>query len=158
MQPDLLQQLRDIHLPADPGWWPPAPGWWLLAVVLVCLLVWSLIRVRRAIRSRRPIRLARAYYDEVYAAYRQGQIDAPAYLHQTNELLKRLYVHALHDDAARAANDETWLRYLDQRSGGTAFSDGAGTQLGNQRFSPQAQADPEALHPLVAELFRTARP
>ncbi|MBP6325901.1 MAG: DUF4381 domain-containing protein, partial [Dokdonella sp.] len=21
-------QLRDIHLPPDPSWWPPAPGWW----------------------------------------------------------------------------------------------------------------------------------
>ena len=158
MQPDLLQQLRDIHLPSDPIWWPPAPGWWLLAMASICLLIWLGIRLRQANRRRRPVKLARAYYEDVYAAYQRGTIDAPTYLHQTNELLKRLYVHGLHDDEARSANDSTWLSYLDEQSGGLNFSQGAGTQLGNQRFSQTPVADPETLHPLVSNLFRIARP
>ncbi len=158
MEPDLLQQLRDIHLPAEPTWWPPAPGWWLLALASLGLLLWVIRLLRRAWQRRRPIKLARHYYDGVYTAYQRGEIDAPTYLHETNELLKRLYIHGLHDDEARRLNDDGWLAYLDTRSGGNAFTQGPGRQLSNQRFSPKPGADPELLHPLVADLFKAARP
>ena len=39
MNPQL--QLRDIHLPAEPSWWPPAPGWWLLAILLMARVWWA---------------------------------------------------------------------------------------------------------------------
>ena len=39
--------LRDIHLPVEPGWWPPAPGWWLLACLLVLLSIWTGYRLHR---------------------------------------------------------------------------------------------------------------
>jgi hypothetical protein len=158
MQPDLLQQLRDIHLPADPLWWPPAPGWWLLALLGIGAIIWLGGQLRAAHRRRQPLKLARRYYDEVYAAFSRGEIDAPAYLQQTNELLKRLYIHGIGDDQARSANDANWLSYLDEQSGGSAFTQGPGAQLGNQRFRPAPEVDPDTLHPLVARLFRNARP
>ncbi|MGE0623306.1 MAG: DUF4381 domain-containing protein [Pseudomonadales bacterium] len=158
MEADLLQQLRDIHLPAEPLWWPPAPGWWLLAMVVLAAVVYALHRLRLAIARRRPIREARRQYDLLYGAFRRGEIDAISYLHQANELLKRLYIHALHVDVARRANDADWLAFLDARSGSDRFSDGPGSQLGNQRFRPEPQADPETLHPLVLRLLEGARP
>lgn len=49
--------LRDIHLPAEPGWWPPAPGWWLLACLLVVLSIWAGYRLHRwRLRRRRNAR------------------------------------------------------------------------------------------------------
>jgi hypothetical protein len=33
-----LDQLRDIHLPADIGWWPLAPSWWILMIALATLI------------------------------------------------------------------------------------------------------------------------
>ena len=158
MQQDLLQQLRDIHLPADPSWWPPAPGWWLLALMIFGVLIWGLRRLQAAWRRRRPIRLAGEYYEAVYRAYASGEIDGRDYLHQTNELLKRLYVHGIGDDAARSANDADWLAYLDERSGSTAFSNGPGSQLGNQRFRRSPETDPDSLHPVVMRLLSEARP
>ena len=50
--------LRDIHLPAEPSWWPPAPGWWLLAVLALVLLgsaLWCWRRWRHAARERQRV-------------------------------------------------------------------------------------------------------
>ena len=158
MESDLLQQLRDIHLPMAPSWWPPAPGWWLLTLLALAACVYLIYRLRLAIAKRRPIREARRQYSALYGAYQRGEVEAIAYLHQTNELLKRLYVHALHLDEARKANDGDWLDFLDARLADTRFSDGPGRQLGNQRFRPHPSADPETLHPLIERLLETARP
>ncbi|MGD8417240.1 MAG: DUF4381 domain-containing protein [Pseudomonadales bacterium] len=157
MQPDLLQQLRDIHLPAEPLWWPPAPGWWLLGLLALAGIAYLGVLAHRALQRRRPIRAARRYYASLYAAYQRGELDDRDYLDGANELLKRLYVHGLQEDAARRANDVDWLAFLDARSGGTSFREGVGRQLGNQRFSRHPEIDPEALHPLIERLFRAAR-
>ncbi len=158
MQQDLLQQLRDIHLPSEPSWWPPAPGWWLVTLLVLILVFWGIRTLRHAWRRRQPIKLARSYYADVYAAFQQGDIDGGTYLNRTNELLKRLYIHGIGDDGARSASDAEWLEYLDGKLGTPGFSSGPGRQLGNQRFRPEPDADPEALHPLVVRLFREARP
>lgn len=50
--------LRDIHLPAEPSWWPPAPGWWMLALLLLLVLTlaaWWWRRRRRAARQRQCV-------------------------------------------------------------------------------------------------------
>ena len=41
---DPLAALRDIHLPAEPGWFPPAPGWWLAVLDVLAL---AALAVRR---------------------------------------------------------------------------------------------------------------
>jgi hypothetical protein len=158
MQPDLLQQLKDIHLPADPTWWPPAPGWWLLLAAAVIAALWLARRLQQAIKQRRPIWEARRLYKTLHETYENGQIDAATYLHEANELLKRLFVHGLHDDPARKANDAAWLQRLDTTVGSTEFTEGPGRQLGNQRFRPVPEADPDALHPLLTRLLKEVRP
>jgi hypothetical protein len=158
MQPDLLQQLRDLHLPPDPTWWPPAIGWWLIAVLAIVGLVYVGRLARQAVERRRPLRRARVLYQQLHADYEKGVIDAPTYLHQANELLKRLFIHGLHDDRARKANDKIWLALLDERSGTASFTNGPGRQLGNQRFSMMPDADPDVLHPILAQFFKQVRP
>jgi hypothetical protein len=158
MQPDLLQQLRDIHLPTDPIWWPPAPGWWLLALLTIAGLVYAIRFLYQAYERRRPIRRARVLYRNLHTEYARGVIDAPTFLHEANELLKRLFIHGLHEDRARKANDASWLRLLDERSDSKAFSEGPGRQLGNQRFKLLPEADPETLHPILTNLLEKVRP
>ena len=154
MQADLLQQLRDVHLPADPSSWPPAIGWWMLAILLsaglVMLVRWLVARIRR----QQPLKQARHLYDTLYSNYQLGLVDPQEFLHQANELLKRLMIHGLGKDEARKANDTDWLLMLDAVAGHNQFSDGPGQALGNQRFSANAQADVDKLNPLLQRFFK----
>ncbi|MCZ6711931.1 MAG: DUF4381 domain-containing protein [Gammaproteobacteria bacterium] len=158
MQPDLLQQLRDIHIPADPVWWPPAPGWWLLAVATLFGCVLAVRFAFRHYRRRRPIRRTRRLYQALHGRLSAGEITAESYVHQSNELLKRLLIHGLGIRAARPASNMDWLQILDKYHGGSAFSDGPGQVLGNERFrkSPAIQIEP--LHQLLASFLAKVRP
>jgi len=158
MQPDLLQQLRDLHLPVEPMWWPPAPGWWLLAAAAGALLVWIYRLAMRARRKRQPFRRAQALYGNLWRSYQTDQLTAREYLHQSNELLKRLVIFGIGQDQARKANDQDWLALLDQLADSREFSTGPGRQLGNQRFAPEPETDIDALHQLLSRFFRSARP
>lgn len=153
MDQSLLQQLRDIHLPAAPGWWPPAIGWWLLALILAGALVWMIRGLIRRWRRFRPARSARALYREVSQELRSGAISQAQYVHRTNELLKRFVMHGLQDHAIGPESGDRWLRYLDERYGQAAFSHGAGRCLGTERFRRDLAIDPEALDGLINRFF-----
>jgi len=157
MQPDLLQQLRDIHLPTAPGWWPPAPGWWLLALLGLTALVLAIRALQRRARRQRPLRHARRLYQALYSSYQNGEVTPAEYLHRSNELLKRTMIYGLGERAARRANDTEWLALLDARDGGERFSNGPGRLLGNQRFRSEPEADVERLHGLLSSFFKGAR-
>lgn len=158
MQDNPLQQLRDVHAPMAPEWWPPAPGWWLLALaaiagtVFICELVW------KGYKARKPIRSARTLIDELKEKHAQGRIDTLNYVHATNEVLKRLLVNALGIRHLAAISDEQWLNALDTIVGNRGFSEGHGKILGAQRFSPRATADVEAVHQIMQKLLARVHP
>lgn len=157
MQPDLLQQLRDIYPPVDPTWWPPAPGWWLL-LALALYGVYLLGRELRCwLRKQQPVKHARALYAELYHNYRIGVVSQTHYLHASNELLKRLVIYGLGKQFARKANDQKWLEFLDTLTGRNDFCEGPGRLLGNQRFQEFPRADIDALHPVLERFFKEAR-
>lgn len=158
MQSDLLQQMRDLHLPVEPLWWPPAPGLWLVGLLIVGLIWLGVLRLRQAQQRRRPFRSALALYQQLHARYLKDEITRADYLHQSNELLKRLVIFGIRHPNARRANDSEWLAVLDELSNSQAFTDGPGSALGNQRFSANADADIDALHPVLLRFFEAARP
>lgn len=88
--------LRDIHLPAEPSWWPPAPGWWLLVVLMLLALaglawVW---RRRRRMRQRQGRILGEL--DSLVRRHREDG-DRAALLGGLHQLLRRV---AREQDAA----------------------------------------------------------
>lgn len=154
MAAEQLQQLRDIHLPAEPAWWPPAPGWWLIAVMLTAAAAWLAWRAYTRYRRRRPLRQAQRLYEDLYQRYCQGELSRRAYLHETNELIKRVLIHGLGEHRARRASGESWLALLDSHLQTAEFSSGPGRALGNSRFRPPSAGAQPHEDDAVADLHR----
>lgn len=123
-------QLRDVHLPAAPGWWPLAPGWWLLiGAVVAVVLVGSAIYFFRRRRLQGWMRL----FDQQLQAAPAG----PARLAAASELLRRAARRL--DRQAAQLQGEAWLGFLDGPKGDD-FSSGEGRLLLDGGFRPQLES------------------
>lgn len=99
-------ELRDIHLPAPPSWWPPAPGWWVLAILGLVIGIWLTRVLLRQRRERLRLQRLRATFDAVAAL-----TDPRSRVAAISELLRR--AARLTDANAGQLEGEAWLKYLD---------------------------------------------
>ncbi|MEX2962116.1 DUF4381 domain-containing protein [Microbulbifer sp. TYP-18] len=104
----LLQQMRDVHEPAAPGWWPPAPGWWMLALLTLVLAVVAVIWLRNSRRRRARSR----YRIEGVHLLRRLDISAPDAAQTANELLKRVAITTYGRAACGNLTGAGWLQFL----------------------------------------------
>jgi hypothetical protein len=144
-------QLRDIHLPGPPSFWPPAPGWWFLAAVAIALLVWvSMVALRRyrIHRRRQAVLAALVRIEERFAGER-----SPERLASISLLLRRLALMCYPREQVAALSGNAWLRFLDESGGDGRFANGPGRVLASgpyQRSLP-AELDTAGLVALVRE-------
>ena len=150
---DALAQLRDLHLPAEPSWFPPAPGWWIVAGLLAAAAVFALARCRRARHRSAPFRAAATELARLRADAEAGRTTAADYAHGASAILKRVAIHVLHRPEAAPLSGIEWLRFLDSLHEGDAFCLGAGAALGDGRFTARAAVDHVALDAAVRELL-----
>jgi hypothetical protein len=147
--PQQALQLRDIHLPGAPAFWPPAPGWWLLAAMLLALLVWlTLIALRRyrIRRQRRRVLSALASLEHQLAS--EGTPDALAHM---SVLLRRLALMRFPRQHVAALTGNAWLRFLDESGGDGQFTQGPGRLLATAPYQRALPSDLDAAR-LVALL------
>ena len=150
---DPLQQLRDLHLPAHPGWFPPAPGWWILALLLAVAVTVVVLRRIAQRRRRMPFRAARVELEQLRAAADAGQTTASGYAHGANAILKRVAIHGLRRGDAAPLSGDAWLDFLDGLDAAGTFRNGAGEALGDRRFVARAAVDHAALDACVRNLL-----
>ncbi len=124
--------LRDLHLPAPIGWWPPAIGWWLVLGVLLVLVAGGLLW-RRWQRRPRPMQRALA---ELAALEADVGRDRAHKLQALSVLMRRvaLTLDPREQVAGRAGAD--WLRWLDELDGSDRFTQGPGRWLAEAPFRP----------------------
>ena len=134
--------VRDIHLPADPSWWPPAPGWWLLLGIALALVAVAVVVLRRHQRRRRWRARVMAELDAI-AAHQQREPNAVRLAAEVSHLLRR--ASRLLDAGAPALHGDAWLRFLDKPLGGTDFSNGVGRVLLEGPYRRDLDTDVDAL-------------
>ena len=144
-------ELRDIHLPADPSWWPPAPGWWMLAVIVIGLLTWLLLWLRKRNRRSRWQQQIMAEIDFI-ATNSTLRSDPPRLIGELSQLLRRS--GRLIDPAASTLSGSDWLAFLDGHLGGEEFSQGPGRIFLDGPYQRQADFDVDAVFALVRRWLR----
>ena len=131
-----LAQLRDIHEPAAPPFWPIPLGWWLLAICVVVAfssLIWWL-RARRI--ADRPYRVIRETAAQLQQLRFENQVTEHAYVAAINRLYKHLLVDVEAIPGAIRADGVRWLIMLATRFGNDSFVSGPGKMLGTIRYTP----------------------
>lgn len=128
--------LRDIHLPEQPGFWPPAPGWWLLAVVLLAALIAAGWSGWRAWRRRRRRRMLLAELERLRVESDRG----PALAAAVSALLKRVALSRYPRVEVAPLSGEAWLTFLDRTGGDGRFVAGPGQVLADAPYAPDVAA------------------
>ena len=141
-----LSGLRDIHLPKEPFWWPPAIGWWLvLGGIIVALLIGVSLFFRW---YNHPKQFALRELKKLYL-----EIPNPVLLARSvSHLLKRIVLVLYPRTKVASFTDEKWVDFLVKKTG-NAFSVSQLDLLAQATYMPEKNLPPDD----PADLYRAAR-
>ncbi len=108
MEQDPLSQLRDIHIPAPGGLWPPAPGWWILLLILIVLAVAITLWIRRRQQKNAWYRIARRDLDRLA----NGAAVTSRWFSELNSLLKQSALARYPDRQPESLTGSGWVDFL----------------------------------------------
>jgi hypothetical protein len=136
--------LRDIHLPTDSLWWPPAPGWWMLLALLI--LIGLLLPKIPGWLRRKPVRtLSLREFDRIRQASSDEHLDDRQVIQELSVLLRRTVMsYGARDSDANLCGDR-WINRLNQISGERCFSSEQCDLLTRGQYQPRFEIDIEAL-------------
>ena len=149
-----LEQLRGLHIPADPHWWPLVPAWWLAALLLISLMVGASILMVRWYRARRWRVLARAEYRLIAAIELNSAQQCAKVVRTCSKLLRRISLACYPRHEVAGLTGMRWLQHLDAMSGSNEFSGGVGQLLITVPYKNQ-MPNKETVGELLALTWRT---
>ena len=106
-----LANLRDIHLPASIGWWPPAPGWWVLTV-LILLLSAALWRWNARRRQAAEAKIQALTLIENCQINYQVTGDRPCAASEISVLLRRVALAYFPRKQVAGLQGDAWIDFL----------------------------------------------
>lgn len=138
--------LRDYHLPAPVGWWPPAPGWWAL-VVLILVSIGAAAYLWK--RWRRPTvrKLALAELNRL----EREPISSVEKVQRLSVLLRRIGLSTAGRAEVAGLAGQAWLQWLDRPLAEPRFSRGPGRLLLDAPYRPNLDGDLDELFGLCRD-------
>jgi hypothetical protein len=144
--------LRDVHAPPLPDFWPPAPGWWVAAALLAGLLIFVSIRLYRRYRLHRLRSQVLASLDALSTGYTAET--AVGFVTGVSMLLRRVALRRFPRREVAALLGADWCRFLDDTGGDGGFSRGAGQVLASGPYAARVEVDPGELTTLARRWIR----
>lgn len=115
-QSQLLQQLRDVHVPDSVSWWPLAIGWWVIIGLVALIALLLLIRTLIKKHHYRYVRFAVVELKEL-----QHNHD-PRWLAKSQHIMRRLSLCYVDQTKIRSLSQSEWIYFL-KATRGEALSD-----------------------------------
>ena len=128
--------LRNIHLPADIGWWPLAPGWYIVAILVITslsILAWMLHRYIKRNRYRKVL------LKELQTASKNGEPISQL----ANALMRRASREAYGLEKV-SLHGEQWQLFLQQQCD-KQLADTALAALAIHCYAPNYEEDSQAI-------------
>ena len=110
-----LQALHDIHLPADPPWWPLAPGWWIVLGAAITVSALILIFWWRKHRWQKNIQT------EINTVIVKNSADLRLQLAGLSSLLRRVALYRFPKEKVASLHGRAWLEFLQSNSSDKHF-------------------------------------
>ena len=101
-----LSGLRDLHIPQDPGFWPPSNNLWIVLALCIALVIFSIIAYR--LWQVRPVIYAVRQYKKIS----QNTSDNRLYLKQVSQLLRQVAIAVYGRSKVAPLSDKTWQDFL----------------------------------------------
>ena len=154
-QNELLDRLRDLHMPPEPLWWPPAPGWWLLASVLIGTIMlafsWHYARRHRQRESLEVLaRQARAELDRLRTRFAED-LDARHLLSGLSALIRQVAMTLGQREEVARLTGCAWLTWLDQRASKKLFTTAQGRTFAAAHYQKDAAFEVAAVLKICEE-------
>jgi hypothetical protein len=115
-----LDNLQDIHTPAEIGLWPVAYGWWILALVTIIFIGMTVKWLIGFYRKRKNKKLALQALSNINDEQNNG-------IMQINQLLKRVSIMYFPNVSVQQLYGNRWAEFLAQ-----ALSDSQAIKLSAQ--------------------------
>ena len=147
-------ELRDIHLPGDPSFWPLAPGWWVL-IVIACVIAYFVYKKIKQINAiKHTNKLLQDELLTIETNFGQHN-DKHQLATDISELLNRFVKYILKDAMATSLTGKQWIDYLNNRVQTNVF-DKHQKELTQAQYTPEIDYDAESLIATVKTYFPKA--
>jgi len=153
MPDDPLVDLRDIHLPADPSWWPPAIGWWVAACSLAVIIVLLILFVLHRRAQTAPRRHALSMLEKIQIIAVDKERAQPC-VQELSRLMRRVVLKRYPRVQVAGLTGDAWLEFLDDTGTTNQFTHGPGRELAHGPYTLSSDADISALTPLIAQWIK----
>ncbi|MBQ7413453.1 MAG: DUF4381 domain-containing protein [Alphaproteobacteria bacterium] len=125
-----LSELRDIHLPTEPSWWPPAVGWWyLLGIIIGGLIVFGAGYMYWWTRPKQ-------YAVRELEGICSNQKNAVLAARRISVLLKRIALLIYPRSKVATLSDEKWIDFLISKIG-QVYSEAELNLLASAPYMPE---------------------
>ncbi len=140
----LLQQLRDLHLPESVSWWPLAPGWWIVVTALLFIAVVVSMRLVRNYLRRRQQTPELRQLNELYKQC-AADGDATSYYDRLTSILKQSAIERDDSMSVPRLSGNAWVDWMEQ-SAETSFTATARDTLTTGCYQRHAPLPEQRVH------------